>query len=86
MPKKPKIYGGSSKGEGLKKTRRVSGKDHLGKLMRQHRDLEDLLHAYSSRADFVYEDMEFSIEEFSDITGCDLDELLEEIDQIVRKR
>ena len=54
--------------------------------MRQHRDLEDLLYTYSSRADFVYEDMEFSIEEFSDITGCDLDELLEEIDQIVRKR
>lgn len=85
MAKRPKLYGQSSKGEGLKKTKKVSGKDHLGQLMRKNRDLEDLLHGYCSRADFVYEDMEFTIEEFSDITGCDLDELLEEIEALVKK-
>ncbi|CAM2009707.1 hypothetical protein [Acanthopleuribacter pedis] len=86
MARKPKIYGGSTKGDGSKKKRRVSGKDNLGKLMRAHRDLEDLLYGYSSRADFVYDDMDFSIEEFSDMTGADLEELLEDIDEIVRKR
>ena len=87
MPKKPRIYGGTSKANaGLKKAKKISARENLGTLMRKHRDLEDLLYSYSSRADLVYEDMDFSIEEFSDITGADLEELLEEINEIVKRR
>lgn len=57
---------------------------NLGKLMRKHRDLDDVLYPYVSNSDFVYEDMDFSIEEFSDMTGCDLGDLLTDINKAVK--
>jgi hypothetical protein len=66
-----------------KKAKKVSGKDNIGILMRKYKDVEDLLYTKTSNLDVVFEDMDFSVEEFSDITGCDLDELLAELEQIV---
>jgi len=65
------------------KTKKVSGKDNVGILMRKYKGVEDLLYTKTSNLDVVFEDMDFSVEEFSDITGCDLDELLAELEQIV---
>ena len=61
-------------------------KDNLGKLMRKHRYIEEALYTHTANTDMVFEDMDFSIEEFSEITGCDLDELMEDIRQAMKKR
>ena len=71
-------------GAGLVKKKGVDKSMNLGKLMRKHRDLADVLYRYTANADFVYEDMDFSIEEFSDMTGADLEELLADINEAIR--
>lgn len=60
--------------------------ENLGKLLRKHRDLDEVLYPYVSNADLVYEDMDFSIEEFSDMTGADLEGLIQEINQAIKYR
>ncbi len=61
----------------------VPKSSNLGSLMRKYRDLEDVLYPYISSSDMVYEDMDFTIEEFSDMTGADITELMEEINRVV---
>lgn len=84
MAKKPKLYGKSTK-SGLhdSKKKTVKKNQNLGQLMTKHRDLADLLYGYASTADLVYEDMDFTIEEFCDMTGADLEELIEDINKVV---
>lgn len=86
--KKRRIRGFSSikDGSGLHKGKRVTGNMNLGKLMRQNSELEDYLYSVVTNTDWVFDDMDFSIEEFSDISGVDLEELLEEINQRVKLR
>lgn len=64
----------------------IKSSANLGKLMRKHRDLDQVLFPHVSRSDFVYEDMDFSIEEFSDMTGADLNELLDDINKAVKPK
>ncbi|MDJ0839363.1 MAG: hypothetical protein QNK37_22785 [Acidobacteriota bacterium] len=54
--------------------------------MQKHRALEDVLYSYTSNSDMVYEDMDFTIEEFSDMSGADLDELLHDINMAIKGR
>lgn len=64
--------------KGLKAT------ENLGRLMARFRGVEDVLYSYTSNMDMVFEDMDFSIEEFSDMTGADLDELLDALNKVCR--
>ncbi len=56
---------------------------NLGNLLRKYRDLEDVLYPYVTASDMVYEEMDFTIEEFSDMTGADIVELMAEINKVV---
>jgi len=74
-----KDSGGLARGKAL-----INKSENLGNLMRKHRDLDEVLYPYVAGSDFVHEDMDFTIEEFSDMTGADLEELLEEINKAVK--
>ncbi|PIE91398.1 MAG: hypothetical protein CR997_01010 [Acidobacteria bacterium] len=69
-----------------KKKKLINARMNVGLLMRKYKGVDDLLFSKTSNLDIVFEDMDFSIEEFSDITGCDLEELLEELELIVSGR
>ncbi len=84
--RKPKTRGFTSIKESRHKKKGVAGNENLGKLMRKHRDLEDVLYSFTANLDMVFEDMDFTIEEFSDMTGNDLDELLTAIDAAIKYR
>ena len=86
LQKKGKKLGSIKDGGGLRKKKGIDKAMNLGKLMRKYRDLEEVLYQYTVNSDFVYEDMDFSIEEFSDMTGADLEELLAAIDNAIRLR
>ena len=86
MARRPKIYGrqsikSSSKG---RKETKVTGKMNLGFLLRKNRDASDVLYPYVTNADWVFDDMDLSVEEFSDITGADLDELIEDLSKVCK--
>jgi len=83
MARKIKKLGSIKDGAGLAKKKGVDKSMNLGKLLHKYRDLEDVLYRYTVTSDFVYEDMDFSIEEFSDMTGADLEELLSDIDEAI---
>lgn len=84
--KKVRGFGSIKENAGLHRAKKISGKDNLGKLMRKHSAIQDYLFTLLINSDWVYEDMDFSIEEFSDITGADLDEMLDEINRIASAR
>lgn len=84
MKKKGRGFRSIKENQGLHKQKRVTGKMNLGQLMRKHPALQDYLYSLVTNSDWVFDDMDFSIEEFSDISGADLEEMLEEIDQIVK--
>lgn len=64
----------------------IVAKMNVGLLMQKYKGVEDLLYSKTSNLDMVFEDMDFSVEEFSDITGCDLAELLKELEFIASGR
>ena len=78
--------GASGKGGGLHKPVRVRSTENLGVLMRKFRDVEEILFPYVTSVGLVYEDMDCTIEEFADMTGADLDELIIEISRVISKR
>jgi hypothetical protein len=55
---------------------------NMGMLLRKNRDASDAIYPFVSNSDWVFEDMDFTVEEFSDITGCDIDEILEELNKV----
>jgi len=63
----------------------LSKRENLGNLMRKHRQIQDLLFTYTANQDMVYDEMDFTIEEFSDMTGADLVELLEELEKAIKR-
>jgi len=65
------------------RAKKVQAKMNVGILMRKYKGVDDLLYSKTSNLDVVFDDMDFSIEEFSDITGCDLEELLQELEELV---
>ena len=71
-------------GSGIKQRKKIHAKMNLGQLMRKHRDLDEVLYPYLVSSDWIFEDMDLTIEEFSDISGADLEELLEEIGKVVK--
>ena len=86
MSRGKKKFGSIKDGGGLHKNKGVSKGENLGKLMQKHRSLEDVLYSYTSTSDMVYDDMDFSIEEFSDMSGADLNELLADINKALKPR
>lgn len=85
--RKPKARGfTSTKISSMHKKKGVAGNENLGKLMRKHRDLDDVLYSFTANLDMVFEDMDFTIEEFSDMTGTDLEELLDAINVAIKGR
>lgn len=73
-------------GGGMHAKKGISKSENLGPLMRKHRDLEEALYPFTSSIDMVFEDMDFTVEEFSDIVGADLQELLDAIDEAIKIR
>ena len=84
MRKKAKGFSSIKENQGLHKQKRVEGKMNLGQLIHKHPGLQEYLYSLVTNSDWVFEDMDFSIEEFSDISGADLEEMLEEINRIVK--
>lgn len=62
----------------------VDKKTHLGKLMSKHRDVDEVLYPYVSNVGMVYDDMDFTIEEFADITGADISDLINDISAVIK--
>ena len=77
-PKSIKDSGGLSKPTGIHKAA------NLGILMRKYRTVEDVLYEYTANMDFVFEDMDFTIEDFSDMTGADLEELMDALNRAIK--
>jgi len=69
---------------GLRKSKGLNKSANLGKLMRKYRGVEEVLYTYTANSDMVYDDMDFSIEEFSDMTGADLEELLRDLEKAIK--
>lgn len=84
MAKKPRIYGNKSNKLSSKdqRTTKVTGKMNLGMLIRKNREAADAIYPFVSNSDWVYEDMDLSVAEFSDITGADIDEVIEELNKV----
>ncbi len=60
---------------------------NLGALMRQKDAVMDVLYSYtSSISDFIHDDMDFTIEEFCDWTGADMEELIQDLTKAVSVR
>ena len=72
-------------GGGMNRGKSITKNMNLGMLMRQYRDLDDILYPYASNLGLVYEDMDCTIEEFADMTGADVQELLVDINRVVNK-
>ena len=73
-----KEAGGLNKGSG------INGSTHLGKLMYKYRDVDEVLYPYVTSADLVYDDMDFTVEEFADITGASVNELIDELTRVCK--
>jgi len=71
-------------GMGMKAKAKVDKKSNVGKLMSKYRDVDEVLWHYVAGADMVYDDMDFSVEEFADITGAEVDELIREISKAIK--
>ncbi len=71
-------------GGGMKTKAKVDKKSNVGKLMSKYRDVDEVLWHYVSGGDMVYDDMDFTIEEFADITGAEVDELIKEISRVMK--
>lgn len=86
MAKKPRIYGNKSIKQSDKDTRggRVTGKMNLGVLLRKNREAADAIYPFVSNSDMVFDEMDFTVEEFSDITGADIDDILEALNKVCR--
>ncbi len=68
---------------GIKKRRSVEKKSHLGQLMQEYRELDELLFTYVTNTEMVYDEMDFTLEEFAEIIGVDVEELIEEINRAI---
>ncbi len=59
---------------------------NLGVLMRKFPRIEEVLFALTMHTEFVYEDMDYTVEEFAEIVGADLDEFIEDLTKICMER
>lgn len=85
MAQKKRTYGRSTKASSKDhRGPKVTGKMNLGFLLRKNREASDAIYPFVSNSDWVFEDMDFSVEEFSDITGADIDELLEALNKVCK--
>ena len=69
----------SMKKSGMHKGPGIDSKTHLGKLMQKHRDVDEVLYSYTTNVDMVFDDMDFTVEEFADITGAAVTDLVEDL-------
>ena len=69
---------------GLHKGRSINPSTHLGKLMYKYRDVDEVLYPYVSSADLVYDDMDFTVEEFADMTGASVNDLIDELTKVCK--
>ena len=84
MKKRGRTLPSIKDGAGLQKNKGLDKSLNVGVLMRKYRTVEDVLFRHVINSELVYEDMDFTIEEFSDMTGADLEELLEELNEAIR--
>ena len=54
--------------------------------MRKFPRIEEILFALTLHSEFVYEDMDYTVEEFAEIVGADLQTLIEDLTKICMER
>lgn len=59
---------------------------NLGLLMRKYPRIEDVLFPLTIHSEFIYEDMDYTVEEFAEIVGTNLDDLIEDLTKICMER
>ena len=77
---KTSIKDGQSKHAGPKLKKTVN----LGLLMRKYSKVEDVLYEFTVGMGLVFEDMDCTIEEFSDMTGVDVEEITEAVTKAIK--
>ena len=70
---------------GIQKRAVIDSGANLGKLILQYKDVDEILYPYVTNSDLVYEEMDFTIEEFAEITGADVEDLINDIQRVIRK-
>jgi len=73
-----------SKGSIKQRKSRVEGKSNLGTLKVKYPQIDEVLYSHTMHSEWIYDDMDCSVEEFSDMTGADLDELLKELSDAIK--
>ena len=59
---------------------------NLGTLMRQNDEVEEILYSYTNVSDLIHDDMDFTVEEFCDWTGADMEDLITDLIKVISKR
>ena len=67
----------------IKTRRKINKQDNIGRLINKYRDLDEVLYPFVTGIDMVYDDMDFTIEEFADIAGADVEEVISEIERVI---
>lgn len=62
----------------------ISPRTNLGHLMTKHRNVDEVLYSYTSHSEWVFEEMDFTIEEFADMTGADVEDLVNALQQAIK--
>ncbi len=78
--------GGSIKeNAGLHRGVKITKTMNLSVLMRKFKDVEDVLYPFATSVGLIHEDMDCTIEEFADMTGVDVEEIIQDIVRVVSK-
>jgi hypothetical protein len=64
----------------------LDGSTHLGKLLQKYSGLDEVLYPYLTRTDWVFDEMDFTISEFADITAATTDDLIKELTEAIKNR
>ena len=68
------------------KNRPFTKTSNIGFLMRKFPALEEELYLMTQNSELIYEDMDLTIDEFSEISGIDLEELFDVIEKVMKTR
>lgn len=82
--KKARGFGSIKEGRSKHSGPSIKKTANLGLLMRKYSKIEDTLFEFTAGMGLVYEDMDCTIEEFSDMTGVGVDEITEAVAKAIK--
>lgn len=80
-----KDRGSIKENAGLHRGAKITKTMNLSVLMVKYRELEDVLYPFATSVGLIHEDMDCTIEEFADMTGVDVEEIILDIVRVVSK-